>query len=64
MYCKEKCGGPVKPKIIFYGEELSKSFLKVLKEAKNKCDLLIVMGTALGVAPFNQMVNKLDDICP
>lgn len=30
---------------------------------KNRGDLLIVMGTALAVGPFNQIVNEIGDKC-
>ncbi|TNV78482.1 hypothetical protein FGO68_gene12405 [Halteria grandinella] len=48
------CGGPVKPEIVFFGESLPKSFFKSMK-AVEECDLMLVMGTALAVSPFNQL---------
>jgi NAD-dependent SIR2 family protein deacetylase len=66
MYCKdESCLCPVKPNITFYGEGLPHSFLEILMglEAAEP-DLLIVIGTALAVAPFNQVVNILEKKCP
>ena len=28
------------------------------------CDLMLIIGTALAVNPFNQTVNSVPDICP
>ena len=57
MYCSnEDCKGPVKPEITFFGESLPKQFLQIfdsINAGKYDCDLLIVMGTALAVNPFN-----------
>ena len=47
-----KCGGWVKPDIVFFGEQLPKRFFD---EAEIDClfsDLLICMGTSLEVYPF------------
>ena len=62
------CDGPVKPKITFFGESLPKEFQDgIIKigceiEEGDGCDLMIVMGTALAVAPFNTIVDESD--CP
>mmetsp|Transcript_3113 Transcript_3113/g.2081 ORF Transcript_3113/g.2081 Transcript_3113/m.2081 type:complete len:84 (+) Transcript_3113:505-756(+) len=64
MICtKEGCGGPVKPNVVFFGEALPKEFFK-LSSTLNNCDLLIVMGTALAVAPFNMMVMGVEKGVP
>jgi len=65
MYCskKEGCNGPVKPEITFFGEQLPGKFM----EAKNDladADLLIIIGTALAVAPFNMCVFEVPEDCP
>jgi NAD-dependent SIR2 family protein deacetylase len=62
MRCME-CEGPVKPEIVFFGEDLPLSFFKGYKKVENNCDLLIVIGTALAVSPFNHLVNTVGD-CP
>ena len=61
MYCKdEKCKGPVKPDIIFFGESLPEEFLTALNpDEMAKTDLLLVMGTALAVSPFNSIVRMV-----
>lgn len=63
------CNGPVKPEITFFEEALPQSFRDGIREIKNGtkeeqeqnpergCDLLIVLGTALAVAPFNSLAD-------
>ena len=60
MRCKNKeggeiCDGPIKPDITFFGESLPQKFMTIWENlSKTKdCDLLIVIGTALAVSPFN-----------
>ena len=61
----ENCRGPVKPDITFFGESLPEEFTEYLDPAALKpVDLLIVMGTALAVGPFNQLPMKLDNTVP
>ncbi len=47
---KCSCGGVVKPDIVFFGENLPKSFYKIY-HFPPKIDLLLVMGTSLSVMP-------------
>ena len=49
-----KCGKPLKPKIVFYGEKLEKSFFETFKDV-HEADLAFIMGTSLAVYPFNQL---------
>ena len=64
LYCKDKdCGGPIKPNITFFGEELPAEFYSAQKEVQS-ADLLIVIGTALAVGPFNQTVDDIPDDVP
>jgi len=60
----EVCGGPIKPEITFFGEQLPPKFLSVLKRVDEECDLLIVIGTALAVQPFASIVTEVDDKTP
>ena len=61
MYCE--CGGPVKPNITFFGEQLPQKFRDVLGTIANDgIDLMFVIGTALAVAPFNFVVKRTE--CP
>merc|ERR1719231_1907901 len=61
-YCAE-CGGPVKPDITFFGEALPEKFGEA-SEDLDKTDLLIVIGTALAVSPFNMCVYQVKEECP
>jgi len=54
MYCKS-CGKPVKPDIVFFGEQLPPKFIRTMYEVESKVDLCLIMGTALAVSPFNQL---------
>jgi NAD-dependent deacetylase len=50
-----RCGGVLKPNVILYGELLP---VKVLNEAKHhirSCDLLLIAGSSLEVAPANDL---------
>lgn len=53
----EKCGGLVKPDIVFFGESLPQRFHQLVEEDfdHDTCDLVIIMGTSLLVGPFNQL---------
>lgn len=44
-------GGILKPDIVFFGEGLPELYHKSINEDKNKCDLLIVIGSSLKVKP-------------
>ena len=46
---KKKCGGWVKPDIVFFGEGLPERFHTLIEEDFDKCDLCITMGTSLYV---------------
>lgn len=56
-----RCGGLVKPDIVFFGESLPQKFKQLLRKDLGKNDLLIVMGTSLNVAPVSlipEMLNR------
>ena len=58
----EKCGGPQKPGIVFFGENLPAAVrgqIKLNMPDMRKCDLLIVMGTSLAVQPFAGFIDKV-----
>jgi len=64
LRCKE-CQGPVKPDITFFGEGLPAEFMEFMDPDMLKpVDLLIVMGTALAVGPFNQLPLLLKATVP
>ncbi|XP_073423929.1 NAD-dependent protein deacetylase sirtuin-3-like isoform X1 [Dendrobates tinctorius] len=52
------CYGFVKPDIVFFGEDLPKSFYR-FSEDFPKADLLIVMGTSLKIEPFANIITSL-----
>ena len=64
LRCSTGCGGPVKPDIVFFGEGLPHDFTSYMWGGKmnEKCDLMIVIGTALAVWPFNMVVDEVN--CP
>ncbi|KAJ7643792.1 Sir2 family histone deacetylase Hst2 [Roridomyces roridus] len=58
-----KCGGLVKPDIVFFGESLPDEFIKAIPNVA-KADLLIVMGTSLTVQPFAGLAERAGASCP
>lgn len=57
IWCK--CGGLLKPNIVFYGEQLSINYFDSLKEDCLKADLLLVLGSSLSVKPINQILFQI-----
>ncbi len=53
-----KCKGVMRPDVVFFGEKLPARFWDSYGADFEACDLLIVMGTSLAVAPFNGLVAK------
>ena len=58
VYC-EICGGPCKPNVVFYGEDLSEDFYYKAGECRD-CDLVIILGTSLQVYPFAKIPKLLN----
>ncbi len=56
FYCK--CGGLIKPDVVFFGESLTKDFFEALKDI-NKCDVMLVLGTSLSVYPVAGIVEEV-----
>ena len=56
---EKKYGSLVKPDITFFGEALPSRFFELRDADLASCDLLIVMGTSLHVAPFNGLIHKV-----
>lgn len=50
-------GGIFKPDIVFFGEELPDDFHDSIDTDRNKCDLLIVIGSSLKVKPVAMIPN-------
>jgi len=49
-YC-DKCGGSIKPDIIFFGENLKASVIDRAIEESSRADLILVLGSTLVVQP-------------
>ena len=67
MWCtNENCEkGPIKPDIVFFGESLPSEFhMKMMNLQVEKPDLMLIMGTALAVAPFNMMPYFVGESVP
>jgi NAD-dependent deacetylase len=45
------CGAPIKPDVVFYGEQLPEEALSSAMREAMRCDLLLVLGTSLVVYP-------------
>lgn len=50
-----QCGGVYKPDIILFGDQLPLNLYWLAVEELKRCDLLIVVGTSLEVAPVSEM---------
>jgi len=51
----ERCGGIMKPDVIFFGEALPEDILEEATRHASRCDLLIVVGSSLVVYPAATM---------
>jgi len=61
----DACSGILKPSTISFGQALDPDVLNGAQEATQQCDLMIVMGSALVVAPANQLpLNCVDRNVP
>ncbi|KAJ3015846.1 NAD-dependent protein deacetylase sirtuin-2 [Thoreauomyces humboldtii] len=58
------CKGLVKPDIVFFGQQLPPRFHDLVPVDFRSCDLAIVMGTSLSVAPFNSLVDRVPGKVP
>lgn len=61
MYCK--CGGLIKPDIVFFGEQLPKSFYSA-PQTVAQADLAIIIGTSLKVNPFAYLAQIIPPEAP
>eukprot|EP00891_Asterochloris_glomerata_P009347 jgi/Astpho2/9347/e_gw1.00142.59.1_t len=58
-----RCGGLVKPDIVFFGENLPERFFERLKDLQ-QADLLIILGTSLVVQPFASLIDRVSSRTP
>ncbi len=49
----DRCGGILKPNVVFFGEQLPKEALESAFEHAKRCDLMLVAGSSLAVSPAN-----------
>jgi len=56
--------GIMKPDIVFFGESLPKEFFESVEEDVRSCDLVIVAGTSLKVAPVSKIIEMVDVSIP
>jgi len=52
--CKD-CGGVIKPNVILFGEQLPIQIFQNAQQAARACDLLLVIGSSLEVAPASEI---------
>ncbi|KAF1925860.1 NAD-dependent deacetylase sirtuin-2 [Didymella exigua CBS 183.55] len=57
------CNGLVKPKIVFFGEQLPAEFFDNIDLVQN-ADLCIVLGTSLSVHPFASLPQQVGEFVP
>lgn len=50
-----KCGGILKPNVILYGEQLPMKILREAEQAARDCDVMLIAGSSLEVAPVSQL---------
>jgi NAD-dependent deacetylase sirtuin 2 len=62
VHCR--CGGLVKPDLVFFGDQLPDRFGQLANEDFPVCDLLFVMGTSLLVQPFASAVMAVGNDVP
>ena len=51
----EQCGGVMKPDVVFFGEMLPQETFLEAREEVARCDLLLVVGSSLTVAPASEL---------
>ena len=64
VHCCDKCGGLVKPSIVFFGENLPMRFFQLQELDTEECDLLLCIGTSLEVYPFAGLADRVSDEIP
>lgn len=55
------CGGPIKPGIVFFGQDVNLNDHELEMDAR-EADLLIVIGTSLKVAPVSEIPKIMGDV--
>ena len=58
------CDGVMKPDVTFFGESLSPRVSQALEADRDQCDLLLVIGTSLQVAPISHVMGYMPPKVP
>jgi hypothetical protein len=56
--------GIMKPDIVFFGESLPEEFFDCVEKDVHECDLVLVLGTSLKVAPVSHIIEMVDPSVP
>jgi NAD-dependent deacetylase len=61
----DKCskGSQLRPAVVWFGESLNYNLLSKAEEAAQKCDICIIVGTSMQVAPANLLPTLVKDTC-
>ncbi|KAK6640565.1 hypothetical protein RUM44_012261 [Polyplax serrata] len=59
----EKCGGLMKPAVVFFGDNVPKGRVKKVEEIVENCESLLVMGTTLSTLSSYRIVKQAYDLC-
>lgn len=51
----ERCGGPLRPDVVLFGERVAPERMGQALELVGRCDALLVVGTAMDVAPASEL---------
>ena len=58
-----RCGGVVKPDVVFFGEELPEDFYRLLNHHP-LADLILILGTSLNVHPTSKLALEIAEKVP
>ena len=58
-----KCGGIIKPDVVFFGEELPEDFNQLLNHHP-KADMILILGTSLNVLPTSNFALQIAEKIP
>jgi NAD-dependent deacetylase len=50
-----RCGGPIRPDFVFFGEDIPVEAYRCALQAARRCDLMLVVGTSASVAPASHL---------
>lgn len=57
-----QCGGILKPKIVFFGDNVPKSILDNVDDEVAKCDALLVLGTSLSTYSGLRIIHRVSEL--